>query len=60
MEFDKTAVVSLVLEADGTTVDDSEYFSTLPDNTVFLLLQDTERWLPPEMDMVRAGTYPTH
>lgn len=55
MEFDKTAVVSLVLEADGTTVDDSEYFSTLPDNTVFLLLQDTERWLPPEMDMVRAA-----
>ena len=28
----------LVLEEDGTEVDDEEYFQTLPDNTMFMLL----------------------
>ena len=30
--------VYLVLEEDGTEVDDEEYFQTLPDNTMFMLL----------------------
>lgn len=47
--------VRLVLECDGTQVDDSDYFRTLPANTVLLLLRPGERWLPAGVDVIRAG-----
>ncbi len=47
--------VRAVLETDGTQVDDSEYFRSLPDNTVFLLLRLGERWSPAGVDVIRAG-----
>ena len=37
--------VLLVLEKDGTVVDDEDYFQTLDDNTTFLLLKNTEKYL---------------
>jgi len=49
--------VRAVLETDGTQVDDSEYFRSLPDNTVFLLLRPGERWVPAGIDVIRAGNY---
>ncbi|XP_037089560.1 uncharacterized protein LOC119109919 [Pollicipes pollicipes] len=55
LKYDVSRGVSAVLESDGTTVDDTEYFATLPDNTVFLLLRDSDRWLPPGVDMLRAA-----
>lgn len=48
--------VRLVLESDGTQVEDAEYFRTLPPNTVLLLLRPGERWLPAGVDVIRAGT----
>ena len=36
----------LVIEEDGTEVDDEEYFSTLTDNTVFMLLFKEDIWSP--------------
>lgn len=39
--------VCLVLESDGTHVDDEEYFRCLPDNTAFLLLRPGEAWTLP-------------
>jgi hypothetical protein len=36
--------VRLVLEADGTLIDDEEYLRWLPDNTVFQLLRPGEQW----------------
>ena len=36
--------VRLVLESDGTHIDDGEYLKWLPDNTVFLLLRAGEPW----------------
>ncbi|XP_050304783.1 uncharacterized protein LOC126742218 isoform X3 [Anthonomus grandis grandis] len=46
--------VRLVLEADGTQVEDAEYFRTLPPNSVLLLLRPGERWLPAGVDVIRA------
>lgn len=38
--------VYLVLEEDGTEVDDEEYFQTLADNTMFILLLKDDIWSP--------------
>ncbi|XP_056641124.1 uncharacterized protein LOC130447999 isoform X3 [Diorhabda sublineata] len=46
--------VRLVLESDGTQVEDAEYFRTLPANTILLLLRPGERWLPAGVDVIRA------
>ena len=34
----------IVLESDGTEVDDEDYFHTLPPQTVFVILQKGEEW----------------
>ena len=39
--------VSLVLEEDGTIVDDDSYFQALDDHTTLLLLKETESYLEP-------------
>lgn len=49
--------VRLVLESDGTQVEDGEYWRTLPPNTVLLLLRPGQRWLPTGADVIRAGQY---
>ena len=48
----------LVIEEDGTEVDDEEYFSTLTDNTVFMLLFKEDIWSPqgPAYTWVRKRT----
>ena len=38
--------VYLVLEEDGTEVDDDDYFQTLEPNTCLMLLYSGERWSP--------------
>ncbi|GLG93424.1 Uncharacterized protein GBIM_00839 [Gryllus bimaculatus] len=43
----ETLPVKVVLEQDGTEVDDDEYFSTMERNTMLMLLVNDERWLPP-------------
>lgn len=49
--------VRLVLECDGTQVEDGEYFRTLANNTVLLLLRQGERWYPVGVDVIKAGMY---
>ncbi|KAF0294488.1 Cell death activator CIDE-A [Amphibalanus amphitrite] len=55
LRYEAVGSVSAVLETDGTAVDDAEYFATLPDNTVFLLLREQDRWVPPGVDVLRAA-----
>lgn len=43
----------LVLEEDGTMVETEEYFQTLADDTVFMVLQKGQKWQPPS-DQVRC------
>lgn len=50
--------VRLVLESDGTQIEDGEYFRTLANNTVLLLLRQGERWYPTGVDVIKAGEYP--
>ncbi|KAK8393784.1 hypothetical protein O3P69_006831 [Scylla paramamosain] len=45
--------IKVVLEADGTQVEDPEYFCTLPENTVFLLLRQGEHWYPAGVEVLR-------
>jgi hypothetical protein len=47
--------VSLVLESDGTQIDDVEYFKTLTNNTILLILRNGESWCPTGVDIIRAG-----
>lgn len=47
--------VRLVLESDGTQVEDGEYFRTLANNTILLLLRQGERWYPTGVDVIKAG-----
>ncbi|XP_063701009.1 uncharacterized protein LOC134831259 [Culicoides brevitarsis] len=47
--------VRLVLECDGTQVEDGEYFRTLANNTVLLLLRQGERWYPAGVDVIKAA-----
>lgn len=50
----------LVLESDGTQVEDGEYWRTLPPNTVLLLLRQGERWYPTGVDVIKAGKSLSH
>lgn len=47
--------VRIVLESDGTEVEDDIYFQTIDRDTIFLLLCPGERWLPPGVEALRAG-----
>ena len=47
----------LVLESDGTEVEEDEYFQTALKDTVFMLLREDERWLPPGVEALKAGQY---
>lgn len=45
----------IVLEVDGTEVEDDSYFQSATSDTIFLLLRDNETWLPPGIDALRSG-----
>lgn len=44
--MDSKVLVSVVLEEDGTIVEDEAYFMCLPPNTKFMILHIKERWGP--------------
>lgn len=44
--FSPSAPVSVVLEDDGTIVEDEDYFLCLPANSNFMLLNNNETWTP--------------
>ncbi|XP_076328540.1 uncharacterized protein LOC143234791 isoform X2 [Tachypleus tridentatus] len=45
----------VVLESDGTEVEDENYFQTVEKDTVFLLLAPSENWLPTSVETLRAA-----
>jgi len=45
-EYKRCTEVYIVLEDDGTEVDEEEYFQTLPDNTNLMLLLKEDVWSP--------------
>lgn len=44
--FSSSGPVTVVLEDDGTIVEDEAYFWCLPSNTKFMLLHEKETWSP--------------
>ncbi|XP_077948497.1 cell death activator CIDE-3 isoform X2 [Gasterosteus aculeatus] len=44
--FSVPCVDALVLDEDGTGVDTDDFFQTLPDNTVLMVLENGHRWTP--------------
>ncbi|XP_064421376.1 cell death activator CIDE-B isoform X2 [Latimeria chalumnae] len=41
-----TSIISLVLEEDGTMVENEDFFEMLDDDTTFMALQKGQRWTP--------------
>lgn len=39
-------VSALVLDEDGTGVDTEEFFQTLPENAVLMVLEKAQKWTP--------------
>lgn len=46
MQFPSEAAVRILLEEDGTEIEDEDYFQTLDENTIFMVLTDKEKWTP--------------
>lgn len=44
--FNVSCVSALVLDEDGTGVDTEDYFQTLRDNTVLVVLEKGQKWIP--------------
>ncbi|XP_051874126.1 cell death activator CIDE-3 [Pristis pectinata] len=43
-----TSSVSLLLEEDGTFIETEEFFQTVLDNTLFMVIEKGQKWTPPE------------
>lgn len=50
------AELRVVLECDGTEVEDDTYLQVIERDTVLQLLNPNERWLPPGVEALKAGT----
>lgn len=44
--FSVQCISALVLDEDGTCVDTEEFFQTLPENAVLMVLEKEEKWTP--------------
>ncbi|RWS01349.1 uncharacterized protein B4U79_13342, partial [Dinothrombium tinctorium] len=45
----------IVLESDGTEIEEEEYFQASDKDTIFLLLRSNERWLPHGVEALKAA-----
>ena len=52
LNLPENTTYKVVLEEDGTEVDDDEYFQFLSNNTIFLLLAEDEQWTPDDQQGV--------
>ena len=41
---------ALALDEDGTEVDSEDFFQTLQDNTVFMVLEKGQKWTPSQVN----------
>lgn len=59
-KFSSKLSVKVVLEVDGTEIDEEEYFNTLEYNTTLMVLFEDEKWLPMRRvcDAVDGGEHP--
>ena len=58
LNFDESTAISeikVVLEADGTEVEDDGYFQTAEKDTIFILLKPNETWLPLGVEALKSA-----
>ena len=58
LSFDESTAISeikVVLEADGTEVEDDGYFQTAEKDTIFILLKPGETWLPLGVEALKSA-----
>lgn len=58
LSFDESTAISeikVVLEADGTEVEDDGYFQTAEKDTIFILLRPNEQWLPLGVEALKSA-----
>lgn len=58
LSFDESTAISeikVVLEADGTEVEDDGYFQTAEKDTIFILLKPNENWLPLGVEALKSA-----
>ncbi|XP_064461314.1 uncharacterized protein LOC135371184 isoform X2 [Ornithodoros turicata] len=53
--YSNSSELKIVLEIDGTEVEDENYFQLAERDTVFQMLQPNEKWLPPGVEALRAA-----
>uniref|UniRef100_A0AAY4BJA2 CIDE-N domain-containing protein n=1 Tax=Denticeps clupeoides TaxID=299321 RepID=A0AAY4BJA2_9TELE len=53
-----SCVSALVLDEDGTGVDTEEFFQTLKDNTILIVLEKGQKWTPLEVSVRQGQTTP--
>ncbi|KAJ3641463.1 hypothetical protein Zmor_027970 [Zophobas morio] len=46
--------VTMVLDSDGTEIDDEDYFSTLQPNTTLMVLEEGQKWMPVALSCRRS------
>jgi len=45
-KFDISETIKVVLESDGTEIDEEDYFDTLENNTLIMILKPDQKWCP--------------
>uniref|UniRef100_A0A2H8TSM0 Cell death activator CIDE-B n=1 Tax=Melanaphis sacchari TaxID=742174 RepID=A0A2H8TSM0_9HEMI len=45
-KFDISETIKVVLESDGTEIDEEDYFDTLENNTLIMILRPDQKWSP--------------
>ncbi|TRY96675.1 hypothetical protein DNTS_029036 [Danionella cerebrum] len=52
--FQIPCVSTLVLDEDGTGIDTEDFFQTLKDNTVLMVLENGQKWTPPKKQKTKG------
>lgn len=46
LNINENEPVKVVLESDGTEIDEEDYFETLESNTLIMILKSDQKWVP--------------
>lgn len=55
--YDDPNQLKIVLESDGTEIEDNQYFKLADQETIFLLLRQNEKWIPAGVEALKSGIY---
>ncbi|XP_015792236.1 uncharacterized protein LOC107368861 [Tetranychus urticae] len=53
--YDDPNQLKIVLESDGTEIEDNQYFKLADQETIFLLLRQNEKWIPAGVEALKSA-----